>query len=91
MPPLTRYKEATFPVIKKRLAECAVLDNEVNKKLHELTTAKLCIRLNTLQVSPLFFRLSQVDFLSVECRFAYTTRDRNPQLRGSLGYWKIAC
>ncbi|KAI5655545.1 hypothetical protein M9H77_32732 [Catharanthus roseus] len=49
MPPLTRYKEATFPVIKKKLAECAVLDNEVNKKLHELTTAKLCIRLNTLQ------------------------------------------
>lgn len=49
VPPLTRYKEATFPVIKKKLMESTLLDNEVNVKLKELTTTKLCIKLNTLQ------------------------------------------
>lgn len=49
MPSLTRYKETPFPVMKKKLVESTVLDKEVNKKLHELTTAKLCVRLNTLQ------------------------------------------
>ncbi|XP_020539590.1 protein unc-13 homolog isoform X2 [Jatropha curcas] len=48
-PPLTRYTETVIPVIKKRLLECASLDNNVNYKLNELTIPKLCIRLNTLQ------------------------------------------
>lgn len=48
-PPLTRYKETTFPIVKKKLAEHMILDNEINKKLNELTTPKLCIRLNTFR------------------------------------------
>lgn len=49
MPPLTYYKEMTFPIVKKKLVECTVLEDEVNNKLNELTTSKLCVRLNTLQ------------------------------------------
>ncbi|XP_058009637.1 protein unc-13 homolog isoform X3 [Hevea brasiliensis] len=48
-PPLTRYTETVISVIKKRLLECAPLDDDVNYKLNELTIPKLCIRLNTLQ------------------------------------------
>ncbi|CAK9173062.1 unnamed protein product [Ilex paraguariensis] len=48
-PPLTRYKETTFPIIKKKMVECVPLEEEVNNKLNELTISKLCIRLNTLQ------------------------------------------
>uniref|UniRef100_A0A5B7C3J2 MHD1 domain-containing protein n=1 Tax=Davidia involucrata TaxID=16924 RepID=A0A5B7C3J2_DAVIN len=48
-PPLTRYKEAVFPIIKKKLADCVLLEDEVNAKLNELTISKLCVRLNTLQ------------------------------------------
>lgn len=50
-PPLTRYKETTFPIVKKKLGEHLILDNEINKKLNELTTPTLCIRLNTFRVS----------------------------------------
>lgn len=49
--PLTRYTETVISVIKKRLLECAPLDDDVICKLNELTIPKLCIRLNTLQVS----------------------------------------
>lgn len=50
-PPLTRYKETTFPIIKRKLTEAVVLDDGVNDKLNHLTASKLCVRLNTLQVS----------------------------------------
>ncbi|KAL3499395.1 hypothetical protein ACH5RR_038488 [Cinchona calisaya] len=49
MPPLTHYRETTFPIVKKKLVESTVLEDEVNNRLNELTTSKLCIRLNTLQ------------------------------------------
>ncbi|XWS49898.1 hypothetical protein CRYUN_Cryun12cG0042400 [Craigia yunnanensis] len=48
-PPLTRYTETVIPIIKKRLNECTVLDDNVLDRLNELTIPKLCIRLNTLQ------------------------------------------
>ncbi|XP_043811757.1 protein unc-13 homolog isoform X2 [Manihot esculenta] len=48
-PPLTRYTETVISVIKKRLLECAPMDDDVICKLNELTIPKLCIRLNTLQ------------------------------------------
>ncbi|KAA8522362.1 hypothetical protein F0562_013277 [Nyssa sinensis] len=48
-PPLTHYKEAVFPIIKKKLADCVLLEEQVNAKLNELTLSKLCVRLNTLQ------------------------------------------
>lgn len=50
-PPLTRYTETVIPIIKKRLNEFIVLDDNVLGRLKELTIPKLCIRLNTLQVS----------------------------------------
>ncbi|XP_042055617.1 protein unc-13 homolog isoform X3 [Salvia splendens] len=46
-PPLTRYKEATFPIIKRKVAESSIIDHEIYKELDELTSSKLCIRLNT--------------------------------------------
>ncbi|KAL1547598.1 protein unc-13 isoform X2 [Salvia divinorum] len=46
-PPLTRYKEATFPLIKRKVAESSITDHEIYKELDELTSSKLCIRLNT--------------------------------------------
>ncbi|KAJ8566065.1 hypothetical protein K7X08_030542 [Anisodus acutangulus] len=49
-PPLTRYKEVAFSSAKKKLVESVVLDNAVNKKLDALTTSKLCVRMNTLQI-----------------------------------------
>ncbi|XP_022720063.1 uncharacterized protein LOC111277894 isoform X1 [Durio zibethinus] len=48
-PPLTRYTETVIPIIKKRLNEFRVLDDNVLDRLNELTIPKLCIRLNTLQ------------------------------------------
>ncbi|GLT40474.1 hypothetical protein SLA2020_146110 [Shorea laevis] len=48
-PPLTRYAETIIPMIKKRLNECKALDDNVFKKLNELTVPRLCIRLNTVQ------------------------------------------
>ncbi|GER43304.1 hypothetical protein STAS_20150 [Striga asiatica] len=48
-PPLTRYKEATFPILKKKVAESSVIDNEIYSNLEELTASKLCVRLNTYQ------------------------------------------
>lgn len=50
-PPLTRYEETVLPMLKKKLLEFTVLDKSVSEKLNELTIPKLCIRLNTLQVS----------------------------------------
>ncbi|KAK4389327.1 protein unc-13 [Sesamum angolense] len=48
-PPLTRYKEATFPIVKKKAVESFIIDNEIYKQLDELTASKLCIRLNTFR------------------------------------------
>ncbi|GKU95314.1 hypothetical protein SLEP1_g8689 [Rubroshorea leprosula] len=48
-PPLTRYGETIIPMIKKRLNECKALDDNVLKKLNELTVPRLCIKLNTVQ------------------------------------------
>lgn len=50
-PPLTRYEETVLPMLKKKLHEFTVLDESVSEKLNESTIPKLCIRLNTLQVS----------------------------------------
>lgn len=53
--PLTRYKEAAFPIVKKKVVEHLILDDEVHRQLDILATSKLCIRLNTYRVSvPLF-------------------------------------
>lgn len=50
-PPLTRHKETTIPVMKKKFLECMPLDDNVYDKLNNLTIPKLCIRMNTLKVS----------------------------------------
>lgn len=50
-PPLTRYKEATFPIVKRKVVESSVTDHEIYNQLDELTSPKLCIRLNTYRVS----------------------------------------
>lgn len=50
-PPLTRYKETTIPVLKKKFLECMPLDDNVYDKLNTLTIPKLCVRMNTLKVS----------------------------------------
>ncbi|XP_062025922.1 protein unc-13 homolog isoform X1 [Rosa rugosa] len=48
-PPLTRYKETTIPVLKKKFLECMPLDDNVYDKLNTLTIPKLCVRMNTLK------------------------------------------
>lgn len=48
-PPLTRHKETTIPVMKKKFLECMPLDDNVYDKLNNLTIPKLCIRMNTLK------------------------------------------
>ncbi|KAL6986196.1 hypothetical protein U1Q18_019564 [Sarracenia purpurea var. burkii] len=48
LPPLTRYEETIFPVMKKKLVGCAPVEEDVNDRLNALTTSTLCIRLNTL-------------------------------------------
>lgn len=48
-PPLTRFTETVMPVMKKKLLESTVLDDNIVNKLNELTISKLCVRLNTLQ------------------------------------------
>ncbi|CAI0414257.1 unnamed protein product [Linum tenue] len=49
IPPLTRYTESVMPVIKKKLSECTLVDDNLGCNLNGLTTPKLCVRLNTLQ------------------------------------------
>ncbi|KAH6758083.1 hypothetical protein C2S52_023025 [Perilla frutescens var. hirtella] len=46
-PPLTRYKEATFPIVKRKVVESSITDHQIYKQLDELTSPKICIRLNT--------------------------------------------
>ncbi|KAL8543750.1 hypothetical protein ACS0TY_004350 [Phlomoides rotata] len=47
-PPLTRYKEATLPIVKKKVVvESFIMDGDIYKHLDELTVSKLCIQLNT--------------------------------------------
>ncbi|CAK7335470.1 unnamed protein product [Dovyalis caffra] len=48
-PPITRYSETVIPMIKRSLIDGTLLDENVARKLNELTIPKLCIRLNTLQ------------------------------------------
>ncbi|KAH8521905.1 hypothetical protein H0E87_002802 [Populus deltoides] len=48
-PPITRYTETVIPMIKRSLVVGTLLDENVARKLNELTIPKLCIRLNTLQ------------------------------------------
>ncbi|KAG6428684.1 hypothetical protein SASPL_112937 [Salvia splendens] len=55
-PPLTRYKEATFPIIKRKVAESSIIDHEIYKELDELTSSKLCIRLNTYRGNCLYVK-----------------------------------
>lgn len=57
-PPLTRYKETSMPIMKKKLVECIFLDDNVISKLNQLTVSKLCVRLNTLN-----FIQKQIDML----------------------------
>ncbi|XP_058104836.1 protein unc-13 homolog isoform X2 [Magnolia sinica] len=47
-PALTRYKEAMTPFIKKKSIEYVFLEERVQNQLNELTTSKLCVKLNTL-------------------------------------------
>ncbi|CAN0841432.1 Protein unc-13 homolog [Linum grandiflorum] len=49
IPPLTRYTESVMPVIKKKLSECVLADDNLGCNLDGLTVPKLCVRLNTLQ------------------------------------------
>lgn len=48
-PPITRYAETVIPMIKRSLVVGTLLDENVARKLNELTIPKLCIRLNTLK------------------------------------------
>ncbi|XAR70329.1 hypothetical protein NMG60_11027149 [Bertholletia excelsa] len=49
VPSLTRYEEAVFPVMKRKLVDCVILEREVIDKMKALSTTTLCIRLNTLR------------------------------------------
>lgn len=44
-------------IMKKKLLECILLDDNVINKLNHLTVSKLCVRLNTLKVSAFLFHL----------------------------------
>jgi hypothetical protein len=48
---LTRYEETVIPIMKKKVLEHKLLEDDVRNKLNELTISKLCVRLNTLKVS----------------------------------------
>ncbi|EPS63791.1 hypothetical protein M569_10993, partial [Genlisea aurea] len=53
-PPLTRYKEAMFPIAYKNAEDPMYnkqLDDAIYRQLDDLTVPKLCIRLNTYQVT----------------------------------------
>ncbi|OMP09656.1 hypothetical protein COLO4_05255 [Corchorus olitorius] len=75
-PPLTRYTEAVIPIMKKRLNEYTVLDENVLDKLTELTVPKLCIRLNTL----LYFQ-KQVGLLEDGIRKSWELARPSPNKR----------
>lgn len=60
-PPLTRYKETSMPIMKKKLVECILLDDNVISKLNQLTVSKLCVRLNTLNVSVFLIQEFKID------------------------------
>ncbi|KAD6454901.1 hypothetical protein E3N88_09607 [Mikania micrantha] len=42
-------KETMFPIVKKKVLGGVLLDQEVDEKLQELTTVKLCVKLNALE------------------------------------------
>lgn len=50
-PVLTRYAESMNPFAKRKLIEPMVPEEKVVMKLNNLTVPKLCVKLNTLQVS----------------------------------------
>lgn len=50
-PSLTRYEETLVPIPRKKMVELKILDDNSSNALNQLTLSKLCIRLNTLQVS----------------------------------------
>lgn len=50
-PILTRYAESMNPFAKRKLIEPTVPEEKVANKLNNLTVPKLCVKLNTLQVS----------------------------------------
>jgi hypothetical protein len=50
-PVLTRYSESMNPFAKRKLIEPTVPEEKVTTKLNNLTVPKLCVKLNTLQVS----------------------------------------
>jgi len=50
-PVLTRYSESMNPFAKRKLIEPTVPEEKVATKLNNLTVPKLCVKLNTLQVS----------------------------------------
>ncbi|XP_076897631.1 protein unc-13 homolog isoform X1 [Bidens hawaiensis] len=73
-PPLTRYKETMFPIVKKKVLDSVILDEEVNEKLEGLTAVKLCVRLNTLE-----YMQKQIDILEdgIKKSWASTTVSGN--------------
>ncbi|PQQ21385.1 uncharacterized protein Pyn_17972 [Prunus yedoensis var. nudiflora] len=83
-PPLTRYKETTIPVMKKKLLECVPLDDNVYDKLNSLTIPKLCIRLNTLK-----YIQKQIDILEEGIRKSWAlvrhSSDKKWDKKQSLG------
>ncbi|XP_062074226.1 protein unc-13 homolog isoform X2 [Humulus lupulus] len=48
-PSLTRYKDTSIPIMKKKLLEAIILDDNLINKLNHLTVSKLCVRINTLK------------------------------------------
>jgi len=50
-PSLTRYEETLVAISRKKAFEPRILDEKSGAALNQFTIPKLCIRLNTLQVS----------------------------------------
>jgi hypothetical protein len=57
-PVLTRYTESINPFAKRKFIEPTVPEEKVATKLNNLTVPKLCVKLNTLQVSFWHFSLT---------------------------------
>lgn len=57
VPVLTRYKKemGIKAFVKKDVAEIRIMDDKKSSEINALTSTKLCVRLNTLYVSFLFF------------------------------------
>lgn len=81
-PPLTRYEETVIPIMKKKVQQHKLLEDDVSKKLNELTISNLCIRLNTLKVSAalinLMFLIIDHTSLREKCLFGWTIYNSHP-------------